>query len=288
MPFYYTKIYFLTLLHFRLPLAETSLEEEIFNTEIYEHHDNEIDDDCDEASGNIGMNVKTITPEEAVEMEKCIVFTDTLLTLLVELHGKVCKRAGCGQVLVYHKAYVGTCLVVNWGCSAGHKGGRWAAQPSCRKIRAGNLLLASALLLSGNSYTKVGLMFRFCKIQYFSKTLFTQYQSLYIAPAVNEFWEQHKQELWEKKSGKEVILSGDGRNDSPGHSAQYCTYSLADMEDHAILQMNIIDVREAAGKSNNMERIGFERGMDRLLASQMNIKEVVTDGHLEIAALMSK
>jgi hypothetical protein len=38
---------------------------------------------------------------------------------------------------------------------------------------------------------------------------------------------------------------------------QYCTYSLADMEDHAILQMNIIDVREAAGKSNNMERIGF-------------------------------
>ena len=60
------------------------------------------------------------------------------------------------------------------------------------------------------------------------------------------------------------------------------------MEDHAILQMNIIDVREAAGKSNKMERIGFERGMDRLLASQINIKEVVTDGHLEIAALMSK
>ena len=48
---------------------------------------------------------------------------------------------------------------------------------------------------------------------------------------------------------------------------QYCTYSLADMEDHAILQMNIMDVREAAGKSNNMERIGFERGMDKLLTS---------------------
>ena len=60
------------------------------------------------------------------------------------------------------------------------------------------------------------------------------------------------------------------------------------MEDHAILQMNIIDVREAAGKSNNMERIGFERGMDKLLTSQMSVKEVVTDGHLEIASLMSK
>ena len=66
------------------------------------------------------------------------------------------------------------------------------------------------------------------------------------------------------------------------------TYSLADMEDKSILQMNIVDVREAAGKSNNMERIGFERGMDMLLTSPMVVKEVVTDGHLEIAALMSK
>jgi hypothetical protein len=34
------------------------------------------------------------------------------------------------------------------------------------------------------------------------------------------------------------------------------------MDDQAILQMNFVDVREASGKSNNMERIGFERGMD--------------------------
>ena len=60
------------------------------------------------------------------------------------------------------------------------------------------------------------------------------------------------------------------------------------MQDKAILQTNVVDVREAAGKSNNMERIGFERGMDMLLTSQIAIKEVVTDGHLEIAALMSK
>lgn len=60
------------------------------------------------------------------------------------------------------------------------------------------------------------------------------------------------------------------------------------MEDKSILQMNIVDGREAAGKSNNMERIGFERGMDMLLTSPMVVKEVVTDGHLEIAALMSK
>ena len=40
--------------------------------------------------------------------------------------------------------------------------------------------------------------------------------------------------------------------------------------------------------SNNMERIGFEKAMCVLLASQIVAKEVVTDGHLQIAALMSK
>ena len=60
------------------------------------------------------------------------------------------------------------------------------------------------------------------------------------------------------------------------------------MQHKAILQMNVADVREAAGKSNNMERIRFERGMYALLTSQTALKEVVTDGHQEIAALMSK
>ncbi len=221
-------------------------------------------------------------------MEKCIIFTDTLMSLLTTLHGNACKQQDCGRPLRYRKFYVGTCLVVSWGCPSGHVGGRWAAQPSCNKIRAGNLMLASALLLSGNSYTKVGMMFNFCNLQYFSSTLFNQYQQLYIIPAINEFWEQHKQQVWEDKQGKDIVLSGDGRNDSPGHSAQYCTYSLADMDDTSILQLNVVDVREAAGKSNNMERVGFEGGMDMLLTSPMVIKEVVTDGHLEIAALMSK
>ena len=83
-----------------------------------------------------------------------------------------------------------------------------------------------------------------------------------------------------------MILSRDGRNYLPGHSAQYCTYMLVDMQ--AILQMNVLDVGEVAGKSDNMERMGFERGMDILLASLMVVKEVVTDGLLEIAALMSE
>ena len=215
--------------------------------------------------------VEEITPQQAIQMEKCIFFTDTLMLLLKTFHGSACKRQACDRPLQYKKTFLGTCLVVSWMCPSGHVGGRWVAQPPCKKIRAGNLTLASALLLSGNSYTKVGLMFNFCNLQYFSYTLFNQYQQLYIIPSINEFWEQHKQQVREDKQGKHIALSGNGRNDSPGHSAQYCTYSLADIEDTSILQMNVVDVREAAGKSNNMERIGLEKGMDMLLSSPMII-----------------
>ena len=269
------------------------MEDEIFNTTFTGHGGDEPEDKVDAGGDGVASNkyvstVWEVTPQEAIRLEKCIVYTDTLMELLKSLHGSVCVRVGCKRALIYHTTYVGTCLVVSWKCDSGHVGGRWAAQPSCSKIRAGNLMLASALLLSGNSYTKVGLMFNFCNLQYFSQTLFNQYQQLYITPAINEFWEQTKQQLWEDKRGKDVVLSGDGRNDSPGHSAQYCTYSLADMDDNTILQMDIVDVREAGGKSNNMERIGFEKAMGVLLASPIVAKEVVTDGHLEIAALMSK
>ena len=69
-----------------------------------------------------------------------------------------------------------------------------AAQPSCNRIRAGNLTLASALLLSGNSYTKVRMMFNFCN------------QQLNIIPAINEFRQQHKHQIWSERAGKSVIL----------------------------------------------------------------------------------
>ena len=75
-----------------------------------------------------------------------------------------------------------------------------------------------------------------------------------------------------------MVLSSDGRNDSPGHCAQYLTYSFAYMETKTILNLNIVEVRKIERrKSANMERVGFERG----LPSKMKLHKVVTDGHLE-------
>ena len=85
--------------------------------------------------------------------------------------------------------------------------------------------------------------------------------------------------------GHELIIAGDGRNDSPGHSSTYCTYSFLDTESNLILHQELVDVREAELKSPNMEKIGFQRGLDYLI-EKSDIGGVVTDAHTHIGALL--
>ena len=58
-------------------------------------------------------------------------------------------------------------------------------------------------------------------------------------------------------------------------------------ESQDIVQMVIVDKREVANKSPNMEVFAFKKGLD-LLQKHVNVKAVVTNGHIQIAALMSK
>ena len=221
-------------------MDKMTVEDEVFDTTLAGSDEAE---DVDEEEPNKKEKIH-IAPQDAIGTEKCITFCNKILHLLQTIHGLVCKRDECERPQEYKQTFCGTCLVVSWQCSAGHFGGSWASQPKCEGVRACNLLLASSICLSGNSFTKVGLLFQFLKLGFISKSLFNQYQHLYIAPAVNAYWENMKVNLWDDRDGKEVILSGDARNDSPGHCAQYCTYSLADMETKTILNMSIVDVRE--------------------------------------------
>ena len=225
--------------------------------------------------------------EEVVNSKKCIVYISKLLDILKLVHGVVCRRNRCGKDMAYTTRGQGTALIVKWKCSEGHEGGTWSTQPKFKGIYAGNLEIASALAMSGNNFSKVSLLARFCSLQFMSDSSFHRYQRLFIAPAVKKYWSDLQAEQLQQLQGEQVILAGDGRNDSPGHSSQYCTYSFADATSGQILHVEVVDVREAAGKSTNMERIGFERGMSFLM-NKVDVKSVVTDAHPQIMALMKR
>ena len=94
-------------------------------------------------------------------------------------------------------------------------------------------------------------------------------------------------ENWLKISNKTFDFIGDGRNDSPGHCAQYCSYSLMDNTTKRILTLQTIDKRMTGRKSAAMEKVGFQAAMADLKAKGVTVVEVVTDAHMGIGALMS-
>ena len=87
--------------------------------------------------------------------------------------------------------------------------------------------------------------------------------------------------------GKPLQLSGDGRCDSPGHNAKYCTYSLTDSVTDLILDYNLVQVTET-GSSVAMEKDGLQRCLSNVLSSGLQIESIATDRHTSVGALMKK
>jgi len=80
-------------------------------------------------------------------------------------------------------------------------------------------------------------------------------------------------------------LSGDGRCDSPGKSAKYCTYSLMDSDNNRILHVETVDKRDVGLKSPNMEVEAFKRAMKYLTDRSIKITEVVTDASTSVKSI---
>lgn len=179
-----------------------------------QHKDPEMEDDNSSGAAHQPEHeVTKITRGDVVHTEFCVGSLTKMLELIYRLHGDDCNGTGCEEKLLYEDSFVGTCLVVKWKYAAGHFGGRWDSQPTCANIRVGNLLLASTIALSGNSFTKIGFLFKVINMKFISKNLHNQYQNLFIAPVVENYWEDMKEDLWKDREGKDTILSSDGRND---------------------------------------------------------------------------
>ena len=81
-------------------LELTSIEGEVHDVTIDSHGEDQIVEDVEEPPQEV------ITSSQAISMEKCIMFTDHIMTLLQQLHGEMCSRPGCGRSYLFRKTYV--------------------------------------------------------------------------------------------------------------------------------------------------------------------------------------
>ncbi|XP_064473783.1 uncharacterized protein LOC135388278 isoform X2 [Ornithodoros turicata] len=147
----------------------------------------------------------------------------------------------------------GTLVDVSAECLLGHIT-TWRSQPHINGFAAGNILLAGAILFNGAAPTKV--------------------------------WNTESQNTLAQLGDVNVL--GDGRCDSPGHSAKYLTYTFMDAATSKVLHFVQVQVGEApeVKSSSQMEKYGFIRALEGLKDAEVSIASVITDRHPAIRKYM--
>ena len=147
-------------------------------------------------------------------------------------------------------------------------------------------LLAAAIIISGNNYSKFALLCKALGLSIISSNTFTRFQKHCAAPVISDVWNKMNALIVDVlKQYEEICLCGDGRNDSPGHSARYCVYTLMEHATKVVVDMAVVDKRETGGNSVTMEKEGVRRLLEKM-ATVLPFSEITTDASSSIVKLV--
>lgn len=179
-----------------------------------------------------------------------------------------------------NKKLEGGVLSVAYCCKKGHDG-VWHSlkilgKKKGQKLFVSSTLLAAATLITGNNYKKTNLFAKCLNLNFVSQSTFTRIQTHYVIPSIKELWSQVKEKNWNLFKTEVLVLCGDGRMDSSGFSAKYCLYVMTDHFLDLIVDVEVVDKREAGWTFSLMEKMGCKRILERMFGI-LNAQELVTD-----------
>nr|XP_022335990.1 uncharacterized protein LOC111132471 [Crassostrea virginica] len=147
----------------------------------------------------------------------------------------------------------------------------------------GNLIMSAEILFSGALPSKVLRMYKFCKIACISNSTFMNHQKYYLFPSISHVWSNFQHDYFNdvKLDGRAVVLGGDGRADTPGHSAKSGCYSVVDLDEGIVADIQLVQ-SNGVKSSSHMEKEGLVRCVDFFKSQDINIQTLVTDRHVQI------
>lgn len=216
-----------------------------------------------------------------IKEPKYLVFNSSLQKLF-----KFCFTCGA-PVSNVNSVCQGSLLTVKTTCIK-HHALTWNSQPMINRAAVGNLLIASSILFTGNTYARIKNFSSCLGLKFINERVFYRHQNRYLFPIVNDAWKTEEASVIEKLANQEEVinLNGDGRCDSPGHNAKYGTYTMMDNESGKVVTFKVVQVTEVTS-SNAMEKEGFVHCLDKL-ENSLDINMITTDRHTSIASAMSK
>ncbi|CAN8004831.1 unnamed protein product, partial [Ixodes hexagonus] len=211
---------------------------------------------------------------------KFLVFESNLRELLDRC--LLCGSPHCNVELTF----VGTMVRAQLTCPESHVR-VWRSQPVLHRKPMGNISVCSAILFTGSSPTKVLRLFSLMGMQCIQKSQYFKFQSCYLLSAVTEVWLFEQAALLDQLRGTKLCLAGDGRADTPGHCADFGTYTLLETTTGRVIHTELVKSTEVSS-SNRMETEGMERSLNYLHAQDMSVDSLVTDRHSEGKASMRR
>lgn len=170
-------------------------------------------------------------------MRKYIVFENNLLSLFT-------KCRACGGATSATKHTVGTFLRVTQVCMQCESTFEWDSQPFIQSIPAGNILLSSSILFCGALPSKVLQVMKAYHCETITKRAFFKHQSRYLHSSIQTVYNRHQTRILSdiKKYRTGLVIGGDGRADSPGHSAKYGSYTMMELEKELVVDIQLVQV----------------------------------------------
>ena len=143
-----------------------------------------------------------------------------------------------------HSNYNGTYLHVEQRCYICSNVFTWNSQPFVKSQPADNILLSASILFSGALLTKVLRVHKNMGCATIAERTYFQHQSKFLHLSISVVWEKHQSRLftelhWEKRH---LIIGGDGRADSPGHSAKFGSYTVMELKKGVVLDIQLVQV----------------------------------------------
>ncbi|KAK3730066.1 hypothetical protein QZH41_009897, partial [Actinostola sp. cb2023] len=150
----------------------------------------------------------------------------------------------------------GTSISIKATCEKCKQTFSWDSQPMLLgRFPAGNLLLSFAAICAGASIKKLLLVFQHMNVLVYHEASYYYHQRHLLIPTIVTFWREYKEKIIHSLSGKEVVLAGDGRHDSMGHSAKFCTYSILCCTIGLIIDIVLVQIHKFYhGHRNRQER----------------------------------
>lgn len=227
--------------------------------------------------------------EESEDEEEEVTIENQAKVVLVQVHQleealAICRR--CSKINKITKKQKGASMTFDCICPEGHKY-VWRTSKCFRRTPLVNTLMAAAIFCSGIAFTAFDRLSSAIGLAFFSEKTFYDHITNYLSPVIQSTWyNMWKSQVADIRKDNHPVLQvcGDGKFDSPGHSAKFCIYSLMSIEGQ-ILDFVIFQQKMVSGELESKAfRFVFERLLNAVGKEKVDL--FCSDRNMSVAKIM--